>query len=176
MDVLAGPFLAVSGLAALGGALKVARPDDTTRAIRLMGLPVTRTLVRVLGAGEGVVATVAAASGARLAVAAVAASYLLFATFVAVAVARRLPISSCGCLGQLDTPPSVAHVVIDLLAAAIATAVALRPTGSLASVLARQPAHGIPLLLLAGVAGYLASLVMGPLAVLRSGRSLEVGE
>ena len=50
----------------------------------------------------------------------VAVSYLAFAGFVVVALRSGAPISSCGCFGKVDTPPSLVHVVIDLVLAAVA--------------------------------------------------------
>ncbi|MDQ1403565.1 MAG: hypothetical protein QOG03_1881 [Actinomycetota bacterium] len=171
MDLVAGPFLAVTGLLIAGGLLKVRHPDDTARALRQAGLRVGRGAVRVAGALEAVVTAAAVLTGNRVAVVWVAASYLAFAAFVAVARQRRWPLASCGCLGKIDTPPSVGHVAIDVAAASVSLAVAVRPLGSLGDVLSRQPLGGIPLLAMAAVTAYLVTLVMGPQAQLAVARA-----
>lgn len=160
MTAVAAPFLAACALLAAGGALKALRPDDTARALRTLRIPLGVNGVRVAGAGEAVLGVVAAATGSPLAAAAVAASYLGFAAIVSVALARRLPISSCGCFGAIETPPTWLHVIVNLAAAAVAVAAATDPPGSLVRVLEDQPAAGIPFLVLTGVIAYLAALAM----------------
>jgi hypothetical protein len=174
-DLLAGPFLAFAGLLIVGGLLKVRHPHDTGRALRVSGLPVSNGVIRAAGLVEAAVATAAVLSGNRALVAMVGASYLGFAAFVTWALARQLPLSSCGCLGQADTPPSVGHVALDLLAAAVSLAVVARPLGSLSHVLGGQSFGGAPLVILAAVTAFLLTLVMGPLAVLRAAPRPEVG-
>jgi len=119
---LAGPFLAITGLLGAGGAVKVHRPDSTARALREMGVPAPPTLVR-LGAGAEVAIAAAAVTWASPPfVALVALSYLGFAGFVLVALRRGVPLSSCGCFGVADTPPTYGHLALDLAAAAVAVA------------------------------------------------------
>jgi len=166
-SVWIGPFAAASGLLAGAGALKAARPHATARALKDMGLPgrlsLVAGLVRVGGAAEAVVggaALLAGASALRLLAITVAASYVGFAAVVAFALAKGTAVSSCGCFGATDTPPTVAHVVVDVGAALTAVAVAMGPGGGLPGVLARQPLAGIPLVLLLVVACYLAWLAL----------------
>jgi hypothetical protein len=123
--VLAGPFIATTLLLAAGGALKVVRPADTARALRQVGIPASPTMVRIGAAAELAVATAAVVDGSRPFAALVAGSYLAFAAFVLVALRRHLPLSSCGCFGAQETPPTAVHVAVNLAAAAIAAAVAL---------------------------------------------------
>lgn len=129
MAVLAGPFIASAALLGAAGALKVGRPATTARALRAVGLPGSPILVRVGAALEVAVAGGAVLVGSRPFAAAVALSYLAFAGFVLVALRRRVPLSSCGCFGGQDTPPTYGHVTFDLTAAAVAVAVALHPHG-----------------------------------------------
>ena len=69
------------------------------------------------------------------------------------------PISSCGCFGKVDTPPSPVHVVIDLLAAGVAATVALAgDMVALPDVLADQPLLGVPFVILAVTGIYLVFL------------------
>ena len=154
-----GPYLVVCGLLAVAGAAKAWSPDTTARALRAAGLPSDRRLVRVAGGLEAVIAVAALLTGLPVLAGVVAASYLAFSAFIVVALVRGTPISSCGCFGKPDTPPSRLHVAINLGAAIVATAVATGPARSLPRALAHQPLAGLPLLVLAGAAGYLAYLV-----------------
>jgi hypothetical protein len=122
---LAGPFLVTTALLGGAGALKIARPAPTAGALRQMGVPASDTAVRVGATAELAVATAAIADGSRPFAALVALSYLAFAAFVLVALRRDVPLSSCGCFGVEDTPPTAVHLVINLAAAATAGAVAI---------------------------------------------------
>lgn len=107
------------------GALKVARPAPTAGALRQLGIPASGTAVRIGAAAELAVATAAIVDGSRPFAALVALSYLAFAAFVAAALRRHVPLSSCGCFGVEDTPPTAVHLAVNLAAAATAGAVAL---------------------------------------------------
>ncbi len=155
----AGPYLVVCGLLAVAGAAKAWSPDTTARALRAAGLPSRRSLVRAGGAFEAVLGVAALLTGLPALAALVAASYLGFAGFIVLALVRGTPISSCGCFGKPDTPPSRLHVVFNLGAAAVAVAVASAPARSLPNALSHQPLAGIPLLGLAAATGYLAYLM-----------------
>jgi hypothetical protein len=127
---LAGPFIASAALLGAGGALKVHRPATTARALRAMGLPGSPALVRAGAAVEVGVAVSALAWASRPFALAVAGSYLAFAGFVLAALRRDVPLSSCGCFGVQDTPPTPGHVILNLAAAAVALAVAAHPGGA----------------------------------------------
>ena len=125
MAALAGPFIVTAALLGAGGALKVHRPAPTARALREMGLPASPALVRVGAAAEVAVAAGALVDGSRPFAALVAASYLGFTAFVLAALRRGVPLSSCGCFGVTDTPPTGVHVGLNLAAAAVAGVVAV---------------------------------------------------
>jgi len=125
VTAVAGPFLAIAALLAAGGVLKVARPATTAKALETMGLPSSPSLVRVGAAVEATVAAAAVVWAAPALAAAVAMSYAGFAGFVLAALRRGVPLSSCGCFGVDDTPPTYGHVALNLVAAAVATTVAL---------------------------------------------------
>lgn len=148
MSPAAGPFMIAALLVALGGAAKAVRPHDTASALRGVGIPAAPLAVRIGGALELVVGVYAIAAGDRLGAALVTASYVAFAAFVAVALARRAPLATCGCFGKADSPPSVLHLVVDLGAVLAALAVMVDPGVGLGEVLAEQPLAGIPYLLL----------------------------
>ena len=125
MAALAGPFIVTTALLGAGGALKVVRPADTAGALKQMGLPASPAVVRVGAAAELAIATAAVVDGSRPFAALVAVSYLAFAAFVAVALRRNVPLSSCGCFGAQETPPTAVHLALNLAAAATAGGVAL---------------------------------------------------
>jgi len=156
MYELAGPFLAGSALLGLAGAAKLRRPAPTANALRALGFPASPVLVRAGAAVELAVATGAVAFGSPLLAALVAASYVGFAAFVLAAMHRDVPLSSCGCFGRTDTPPSVVHLVVDLAFAGVAAAVAVAPLGGLGQVLDGQPLLGLPFLALTAVTVALA--------------------
>ena len=157
-----GPYLAAALLLVAAGLAKLRRPAGTAIALRRAGLPVPEWVVRA-GAGAEVAAGCWAFTSARLAAGAVALSYLGFAGFVALALRRGSPVSSCGCFGKADSPPTVTHAALNLAAAATAGWAALHAHPGAITVLRRQPLAGIPLVLLIGAAVYLAYLVMGDL-------------
>ncbi|HEX5585769.1 MAG TPA: MauE/DoxX family redox-associated membrane protein, partial [Acidimicrobiia bacterium] len=87
--------------------------------------------------------------GSPVLVALVAASYALFSAFVVRALRAGTPISSCGCFGKIDTPPSRVHVAVDTLLAVAGAAVAISGTDvSLPAVLPEQPLVGVPFVML----------------------------
>ena len=145
MSALAGPFLAVVALLGVAGATKVHRPATTARALRAMGLPSSPALVRAGAAVEVVVAVGALLWASPPWALAVALSYAAFAGFVLAALRRGLPLSSCGCIGGKDTPPTAGHVVLNLAAAGVAGAVALG-TGRGAAITDLGRLHGSLLL------------------------------
>ncbi len=175
MNVAIGPFMIAAALIALGGASKTVSPNDTANAVRGVGLPGSPVLVRLGGALEAAIGVFAIVSGGRVAAALVAASYLGFSAFVAVALARGVPIATCGCFGKADTPPSLVHLVFDLLAAVAALALVVDPTGGIADVVVAQPLLGIPYLLLVVTGVYLSFIALTvlprTLALVREARS-----
>ncbi len=160
MTIAAGPFMIGAVLLAVGGALKTAYPHDTAYALRTAGLPVRDWWVRAGGALEGAVGAYAVVVGDRVAATLVAASFVAFTLFVALALHRRLPIASCGCLGKADTPPSAVHVVVNAALALAAVAVAVEPGVGLADVVADQPLGGAPFLVLVATGVALVFVVL----------------
>lgn len=156
--MLAGPFVVAAALLGLGGASKALEPADTARALGMLGLPSSRLLVRIGGIGELLIGVGALAFGSRLFAVLVGVSYLGFLAFVTLALVRHAPLSSCGCFGKTDTPPSAIHVAVNGLAVLVAAAVVADPDVALADVVAAQPLLGLPFLLLAAVGVYLTFL------------------
>jgi hypothetical protein len=162
-SVLEGPFLAACGLLIGAGADKVLRPESTSRALSAVGLPARRWLVRSAAFVELAIATAAAVTGGSVFAAAVALSYVGFAAFITLALVRKWPLSSCGCFGQVDTPPTSGHVVVNLAAAAVAAGAATSAAGggtSLSGALRGQPVLGLPLIVLSGAVTALLFLLI----------------
>jgi len=156
VSVLAGPFAIAAVLLAIGGAAKAVRPRDTALALTAAGIRFPRALpgrvvVRIGGAVEAVIGVAALLVGGPVLCALVAVSYLAFAAFVALALRTGAPISSCGCFGKVDTPPSLVHVVLDVAFAGVATAAAIVGDVALPDVLGDQPLAGVPFLLLLAI-------------------------
>jgi hypothetical protein len=166
MHALASPFVVAAALLALGGAPKIVRPHPAVRALRSVGLPGPVPLVRLLGVVEVMIAAGAVLSGGPVFAVLVAACYLAFAGFVAFALARGGVLSSCGCFGTPDTPPTVLHLVLNLAAACVAVGAALTPIPGLPAVLAAQPWGGLPLLAATAASVWLAHLALSLLPAL----------
>ena len=173
---LMGLYLAAALLLALAGAAKTVRPMDTARAVAaVVPVPLTmsRTLVRIGALAEAAVGTAAVAHPSPVTAELVAVSYLGFAAFVTVVLARGGALASCGCFGKPDTPATRLHVVVNLVLAGSAVAVAATVTpGWLPAVLELQPWHGVPLALLSVLCAWLAFLALSRLAELAAARQL----
>jgi hypothetical protein len=163
MESLVGPFLIAAVVLALAGARKLADPAPTRGALRQMGLPWRGPVVPAMALAEIATAATAVVVGSWWSAAALAAWYVGFTVFVAVALRRDVPLASCGCLGSPDTPPTVGHLVVDGLFAATAIGVTLDPIGAIGEVLGDQPWSGLPLLLWVGVGTYIVYLVLAVL-------------
>jgi hypothetical protein len=155
LPALTGPVLAAAALLALAAPGKLRRPASTANALGQLGLPRSTALVRLLGLGELALAAAVWARPTAAILAALALAYLGFAAFVAVALRRGTSLSSCGCFGRADTPPTPVHLVVVLAAGLAAAAAAVTGSGSLREVVGGQ-AYGAPLLLLVAVTTFLA--------------------
>ena len=160
MGVLAGPYLVAIALLVVSGALKARRPGSATRALAGRGLGPLARLGPAVALAELVVGVSALAIDNRAFPALAGALYLGFATFVALALTAKEPVTDCGCFGAAETPPTPAHLILDLAAAAACGAAAGRSGGTLSRALEGQPLLGLPFLLLAGVCVFLAYAVL----------------
>jgi hypothetical protein len=173
-----GIYLMGAALLVLAGVAKAVRPADTARALAavLPGTPtgMWRPAVRLLAATEAVVGAAAIARPGRAVAVVVAVSYLAFTAWVLWARAHDGALSSCGCFGTPDVPPTLAHAAVNAVVAAGAAGVAVSdPSGSVISVLSAQYLDGVPLVAASLVAGWLAFLVMSPLAKLAALRAAQ---
>ena len=171
VPAVTAPYLAAVALLGLAGVSKLARPNDTARALQLAGIPATRTWVRTGAAGEVAVAAAALAAPGAVTGALVAACYAAFTAFVAVALMRHWPMSSCGCFGKPDTPPTRSHAALNAVATVCALWWAASAPSNLIRTLARQNWHGSALILEAAVVALLAFVVWTNPLPAASGRS-----
>ena len=160
-SVLVVPFAAAAVLLVVAGAPKVLDPGDLHRAVRSVGMPVGRNVVRAFALLEVVVGLAALAVPGRATAALLAVLYAGFTAFVVVALRRGGVLSSCGCFGKADTPPTWAHALLTGAAALVALVVAVAPPGDAWGSLTAVSAAGV--LALVALVGFLAWQVMAVL-------------
>ena len=124
---LVAPYGAACVLLIIAGAPKVADPTPLVKAVRSVGAPARPALARLIAVVEIAVGAIGLAAVGRTSAAAVAAAYIVFTVFVVVALRRGGVVSSCGCFGKADTPPSRTHVAVTAAVAVVAAAVAFAP-------------------------------------------------
>ena len=114
----------------------------TSGALRALGLPSSKTLVRAGAAAELLLGLLAVTAGWPAVWWLVAASYLAFATFVMAALRAGTMLGTCGCFGREDTPPHPLHVVVDVALAATAAVAAVRDVGAPLDAIATRRERG----------------------------------
>jgi hypothetical protein len=136
--------------------MKAVDPAMTAGALRALGLPSSRILVRAGAAAELLLGLLAVIAGWVAAWWLVAASYVALTAFVVAALRAGTMVGSCGCFGREDTPPHLLHVVVDVGLAASAAAAAVRDLGAPLDAIADAPGEG---LVVAGVSVLAVALV-----------------
>ena len=116
-----------AGVLIVAGAVKAVSPAATATALRQIGWPSSPVVVRALATVELVAAIGAIAVGSALTWATVAILYAGFSGFVLWALGSNAALSSCGCFGREDTPPTAGHAAFNAAAAALATLATLDP-------------------------------------------------
>ncbi|GAC1590805.1 MAG: hypothetical protein NVS3B21_08710 [Acidimicrobiales bacterium] len=162
-------MLLIASLLLVGaGVAKAARPADTWRALSRAGLPVGRgpSTVRAGAAAEVVIGVTAIVVGGPIPAAMVCLSYAAFAVFITIALRQGWALASCGCFGEPDSPPTVAHVMIDALLAVGAGLSAVDGV-SPREAIGRHPATGAVTVIMALVTTGLLYLVFARLPRLR---------
>ena len=135
-------------------------------ALRSVGLPGNRYLALAIGLVEVVLGAVALGVGGPIAAWGVALAYVGFAAFVAVALRTGGAVSSCGCFGTDDSPPTVTHLVLNLIAAVAAVWAAVGGVPGLPDVMAGQPVLGFPFLGFVALGTWFAYLALSVLPTL----------
>lgn len=110
----AAPYGAAAAVLLVAALTKLRSPEDTARALHLAGLPISAAAVRAGSAAEAAVALAALLAPGPIPPVLVAASYAAFSAFVLISLRRRLPLSTCGCLGRSDRNPDGLHLAVDL--------------------------------------------------------------
>jgi len=169
VSALAGPLHLVALVLVVSGTQKLARPLPAARAMATVGLPIpTRAHAlagTVLGAAEAATGLAVFAVPTRAAAAWLAVAYLALAGFV-VALRRRDASASCGCFGSADTPPTTAHVVANLAAAAVAAGAAAVGVPDVLDVVDEGAGVALPYAALVAVGAALVLLAPALLAAL----------
>jgi hypothetical protein len=173
---LIGLYLVGCALLVAAGTAKAIHPDDTARALAAvvpLGLRAMRRLVRAGAVAEAALGVTALVLPRSWTAGLVALSFAAFAVFVAYARSSGGVIASCGCFGTPDTPATRVHVAVNgALAAAAAVVAWSAPSGTLVSILSRQPLHGVPLVAVSALCAWLVYLAVSVLAALQAARSL----
>lgn len=173
VPVLSGPVMALVLLLLIAGLQKIIDPAPTAGALRAAGLTSRPVLVRLLGGVEVVVAASWIAFGGPWPALMAAGLYMGFAWFVINALVRRLPISSCGCLGSTDTPPTVVHVVMNLMAGSVLVTAAILPVAPMGGLQGAEWSLVIPYALLVGSLVYMLYAILTVLPQVSRRRSPE---
>jgi hypothetical protein len=153
-----------SGLLAVSGALKLRYPESVQPLLGVLRLPVWLQRGRALGLIELGVGCAAVITAAQPLIVAEAVAFAFFALLIGYVLVARVPLSSCGCAGARQTPPSVLHVAVDIAAAGAASFAAVSQPGSLVAMWPRLELLGIPTIVGGVAALCLLLAVMGPLA------------
>lgn len=156
MTPLTGPVHAVALVLVAAGGSKLARPSAAGAALRTIGLPGSRAVVRALAVAEIAAGSAVVAGTGRPAAAIVAAFHLGF-TGVALVLRRRA--ADCGCFGQA-TPVTGVHLAVNVAVAAVAAAAVVDPVPSLGAAIGDTPAGG------AAYAVLVATLAFGEVLLL----------
>jgi hypothetical protein len=160
LDLLAPPFFAAATLLIVSGTAKLRAPGPVRSALGAVHLPSGPSIVRGIGLfeiGIGMWCLLGPSPASALLLALL---YAAFAGFIAVLMRSTNRVTSCGCVGGSDSPPSLAHIVVNAAAAATAAVVATAPPAGVLTTAARLPLGGVPFLLGTGLIAYLAHLTV----------------
>ncbi len=160
--------MVAAGLLVVAGVAKVCHPQGAQRVIEFLGFPLDIRGVQLLGAAEAGLGVAAIVSGVRWVAVAVAIAFGCFALIASWLLSSRADLPSCGCLGSLDTPPSLVHVVLGLLGVGAASAAALATPVRLDEYLSSLPLLGVPFLITVSAGVAAAALAMAYVPVLAS--------
>ena len=158
--MLAPLFFLAAGLLVLAGATKILRPDPTAQALLDAGLPGTLGAARGVGVVEVVVGAFACLAPAAGGAVALGALYLIFAGYLGFLLLARPDAGSCGCAGATPVPPSLLHLILNLLAGAAGFAYATTSAPTLTSWITGLGWAAVPVVFGLVVAGWLAAVAV----------------
>lgn len=138
-EALVAPVASLAVILVVAGVAKLWRPRTAVTALRLAGGRGSDEAVRALGLFEIIVGVWWITSSAPLAAIAMAVLFSTFALFTVYVLAAEVPLSSCGCLGVEDAPPTKIHVIVNSLAASLAAMAAVVGVPGFAMTLAAAP-------------------------------------
>lgn len=126
MNALSGPLQVVALTLIVSGMIKILDPRPSQEAMRSAGIPVGTGVLpgRLLGSVELLSGLALFVVPGRTVAAWFAVLHLGLFGFV-LALLRRDPTASCGCLGRASAPPTRAHAGLNLAIAAIAAVAAV---------------------------------------------------
>lgn len=172
---MTGLLWAAAFLLITAGAAKLIRPAPTARAAAESRIPgstliTRRWVVRFVGLLELVAGTAVLLLGGPWTAAGLAVIYLVLAITVRLLL-REGPDRDCGCFGRESEPANRAHLVVNVVGAAIGLAAVLAPVPGVGPALIENPLQTMVLLAAAVVLarlGYLAMTVLPTLSRLRA--------
>lgn len=166
LSALLGAYYTSAVVVGIAGASKIRKPAVTARALQAVGLPHRRLYARLLGAFEVAVALAAliepSPSGFAL-----AGVYTAFGLITVYQLVGHSTVTSCGCFGDVETPPTPYHILFDAAAVALAlivTSSSTTPAG-LDDLITRHPALAASYLVALAAAAYLAVLSLSLLPI-----------
>jgi Methylamine utilisation protein MauE len=160
LDLLAPPFFAAATLLIVSGTAKLRTPDPARAALGAVHLPSALSIVWGVGLAEIGIGMWCLFAPTQASALSLALLYTAFAGIIAVLMRSANRVTSCGCVGGRDSPPSLAHIVVNAAAAATAAVVATAPPAGVLATAARLPLGGVPFLLGTGLIAYLAHLTV----------------
>ena len=122
LDFTMAFYAAGSLLLVFAGIAKLLYPRPAADLMGAFGFPAGAWFARLAGGTELALGVIVLSAGGPWPAMAAAGVYFLFALVALVALSRGL--SSCGCFGQVDSPPSAIHVIGNLFFATVSTLVA----------------------------------------------------
>jgi Methylamine utilisation protein MauE len=160
LDLLTPTFFAVASLLIVSGVAKLKTPGPARAALGVLHLPSRPSIVRGVGLVEIGIGMWCLFGPSATSALLLALLYAAFAGFIAVLMRSANRVTSCGCVGGRDSPPSLVHFVVNTVAAAIAAVLATAPPAGVLATAARLPVGGVPFLVGTGLIAYLAHLTV----------------
>jgi hypothetical protein len=144
--LLSGPYALLALLLIAAGASEAVSSEPVLRGLRGVGLPIRRWAVVVGAIGECILGVLALLSSSRPVALLVALSFLSFAAFIAAALRRPDLVSSCGCFGAEESPPTSLHLLIDVVLFGFAIGAVVHRPLPVRLFVVRHPALSVPFL------------------------------